>query len=185
MIGVQALLLTGVFGAGKSAVAEEIANVLEAGGCRFAAIDLDWLCWSNAPGAGHDEHEILVRNLAAVAAIYRGAGVQRFVLAGAVPDSATLDALRAAMAAPVLVVRLTAPLPVVEERLAGSSAHGRSDDLVRARAWLAAGMGVGLEDAIVENVGPVREATLRILEIAGWGGGDAVSTPPRMASINP
>jgi len=167
----RALLLTGVFGAGKSAVAVEIADLLEVGAPPYAAIDLDWLCWSSAGGAGHDEHEILARNLAAVAANYREAGVERFVLAGSVGDAVTLEAVRAALAVPVLVVRLTAPLAVIEERLGSSPTTGRADDLARARDWLAAGTGVGLEDAVVENVGPIRETAARVLELAGWSPG--------------
>ena len=45
----RALLLTGVFGAGKSAVAEEIADLLEGGASPYAAIDLDWLCENVGP----------------------------------------------------------------------------------------------------------------------------------------
>ncbi len=167
----RAILLTGVFGAGKSAVAEEIADLLEAGAPPYAAIDLDWLCWSNASGADHHEHEILARNLAAVAANYREAGVERFVLAGSVADAVTLDAIRAATAVPVIVVRLTAPLAIIEKRLGSSPTTGRADDLARARDWLAAGTGAGLEDEVVENVGSIRDTADRVLELAGWSPG--------------
>jgi chloramphenicol 3-O-phosphotransferase len=167
----RAVLLTGVFGAGKSAVAEEIADLLEASAPPYAAIDLDWLCWSNAGGADHHEHEILARNLAAVAGTYRDAGVERFVLAGSVADAATLEAVRSALAAPVLVVRLTAPLAIIEERLGSSPTRGRADDLARAREWLAAGTGTGLEDEVVENVGSIRDTAVRVLELAGWSPG--------------
>lgn len=168
MSDVRAILLTGVFGTGKSAVAAEIAELLEPSTQRYAAIDLDWLCWSNVDGSDHGEHEILARNLAAIAAIYRQAGAGRFVLAGSIENAATLDAIRAAIVAPLTVVRLTAPLSVIEERLGGSPTNGRADDLARARAWLAAGTGVGLEDAVIENVDPIRETALRVLELAGW-----------------
>jgi chloramphenicol 3-O-phosphotransferase len=166
-----AILIMGVFGAGKSSVAEEMADLLEASGRSYAAIDLDWLCWSNAPGADHDEHGILARNLAAVAGNYREAGVERFVLAGSVADAVTLEAVRVARAVPVLVVRLTAPLGIIEERLSSSPTRGRADDLARAREWLAAGTGAGLEDETVENVGAIRETALRILALARWSPG--------------
>ncbi len=167
----RAVLLIGVFGAGKSAVAEEIADLLEDSAPPYAAIDLDWLCWSNAGGADHHEHVILVRNLAALAANYRAAGVERFVLAGSVADAATLEAVRDAMAVPVLVVRLTAPLAVIERRLGSSPTRGRADDLARARDWLAAGTGAGLEDETIENVGALRDTAVRVLDIAGWSPG--------------
>ena len=104
-------------------------------------------------------------------ATYREAGVERFVLAGSVADAVTLDAVRGAMAVPVLVVRLTAPLAIIEERLGSSPTRGRADDLARAREWLAAGTGAGLEDEVIENVGPIRETALRVLELAGWSAG--------------
>jgi hypothetical protein len=168
MTDARALLLTGVFGSGKSTVAEEVANLLEAGGQPYAAIDLDWLCWSNVDGSDHGEHAILARNLAAVATTYREAGVRRFVLAGSVENAATLDAIRAAISAPMTVVRLTAPLSVIEERLGSSPTKGRADDLARAREWLAGGTGAGLDDAVIENIGPIRQTALRVLDVAGW-----------------
>ena len=106
-----------------------------------------------------------------MAANYREAGVERFVLAGSVADSVTLEAICAALAVPVLVVRLTAPLPIIEERLGSSPTSGRADDLARARDWLAASTGAGLEDEVMENVGSVRDTAIRVLELAGWSPG--------------
>ena len=37
------VLITGVYGTGKSALVEEIAHVLEVRGVPFGAMDLDWL----------------------------------------------------------------------------------------------------------------------------------------------
>jgi len=164
----RAILLTGAFGTGKSTVAEEIAHLLEGMGLSYAAIDLDWLCWSNATGADHSEHGILVQNLEAVVSVYRQARVERFVLAGAVADAPTLDALRAAIGVPVLTVRLTAPLAVIEQRLGAAPTRGRAEDLERAREWVTAGTGVGLEDGTVQNAGSLREAAIRVLDLAGW-----------------
>jgi adenylylsulfate kinase len=165
---VRALLLTGVYGTGKSSVAAEIAELLEARGQPYAAIDLDWLCWSNVDGSDHGEYEILGRNLAAMAGIYRNAGAQRLVLAGSVENAATLDAIRAAVGASLTVIMLTAPLSVIEARLGDSPTSGRADDLARAREWLAAGTGPGMEAAIIENVGPIQQTALRVLDVAGW-----------------
>lgn len=164
----EALLLTGAYGTGKSAVAEEIADILEARGVPYAAIDLDWLTWSNAPGADHGTLELLVRNLGAVVANYLEAGVHLFVLAYSVADLATLKAIRTAMAMPVRVVRLTVPAATIEERLGSSPARGRGDDLVRAREWLAAGIGVGLEEVAIDNLGPLRDTADRVLMAIAW-----------------
>ena len=48
---VEGVLITGVYGAGKSSVAVEMANAFEARGGRFGAVDRDWLCGSACPGS--------------------------------------------------------------------------------------------------------------------------------------
>ena len=167
----RAILVTGAFGTGKTSVVEEAAELLEDAWPPYAAIDLDWLAWSNAPGANHDEHALLARNLASVAATFREAGVRRFLLAGAVAEQEALEAIRAAIGVPLHVVRLVVPASVIEERIGSAPTSGRADDLERARLWVSAGTGVGLEDDLVENEGPIRETALRVLGGAGWLGG--------------
>jgi hypothetical protein len=84
---VEGVLITGVYGAGKSSVAEEIADALEARGARFGAVDLDWLMWFGVPRCGaRNLRRVFLANLAAVVANYRDAGVIHFVFAGAVRD---------------------------------------------------------------------------------------------------
>jgi hypothetical protein len=46
----EAVLLTGVYGAGKTAVVEEIGTVLEERDAPYAALDLD--CWPGSTPAG-------------------------------------------------------------------------------------------------------------------------------------
>ncbi len=87
------MLITGVFGAGTSSVAEEIAHILENRGYPYAALDLDWLGWFSA-GDEAAHFRILRKNLAAVVGNYRAAGVRLFILAYAVPDSAQLEDLK-------------------------------------------------------------------------------------------
>ena len=89
---------------------------------------------------------------------------------------ATLDAIRDALAMPLLVVRLEVPLEVVEARLGGAPTRGRADDLARAREWFAAGPGVELEDAVLDGTLPVATVAERVLELAGWH--DRRSAPP-------
>ncbi len=164
----RAILVTGVYGTGKSTVIGDIGGLLENGPTVYAAIDLDWLVWSNAPGAGHHDHDLLARNLGAVVSNYRAAGVERILLAGFVPHRSTVAAIRDAIDMPLFVVRLTAPLAVIAARLRSAPDAARLDDLETSRAALAADAGVGLEDAVVENVGPIRDASIRVLEAAGW-----------------
>jgi Adenylylsulphate kinase len=44
----EAVLLTGLYGVGKSTIAAEMADLLEDAGLPYAALDLDWLTWCNA-----------------------------------------------------------------------------------------------------------------------------------------
>ena len=166
--GPHAILVTGVYGTGKSTVIADIGDLLDAGSEIYAAIDLDWLWWSNSPRTGPDDHGLLLRNLASVVANDRAAGVDRFVLAGFVAEREVVDAIREAIGMPLFVVRLTVPLAVIETRLGDAPDAGRADDLEVARRSLEHGAGVGLEDAVVENDGPIRETSIRVLEAAGW-----------------
>ena len=165
---VAAILVNGVYGAGKTTVVEELADLLEQAGEPYAAIDLDWLAWSNASGGGHEETDLLARNLRAVAGTYREAGARRFVVAGFVEAPALLAAIREALAMPVAVVWLSVPIEEIEHRLSGAPTRGRSDDLVVARDRLAAGAGRGLENHVIENTDAPRAAASRILELVGW-----------------
>ena len=79
----EGVLITGVYGAGKSSVAEEIADALEARGARFGAVDLDWLMWFGVPGVEPENlRRVFLADLAAVVGNYRDAGVIHFVLPG-------------------------------------------------------------------------------------------------------
>jgi hypothetical protein len=68
----RAVLVTGVYGAGKTTVAVALVDQLAAAGDAVAAIDLDWLGWYEAPVAW-DEHEdprMTLRNLEALRDAY-------------------------------------------------------------------------------------------------------------------
>jgi hypothetical protein len=106
----EALLITGVFGAGKSSAAEEIAHTLGLLHAPFALIDLDFLAWFG-PEDEAAHQRVLSENLAAVVRNYRAAGVRLFVLAHAVTDAEELARLRAVLDMPVRVVRLVVPYP--------------------------------------------------------------------------
>jgi hypothetical protein len=168
----RAVLLTGPFGVGKSAVAAEIADVL-GGHVAYAAIDLDWLMWyDDGHSAAHSDAttEMLARNLGAVVANYREAGVRLFILAGSVRAADEYRALRAAVGMPVIVVRLHAPLAEIEARLASDVTTGRQDDLRRTRNWIAAGEKSDFEDFAIENVGPIRAVARRVIDLVGMPG---------------
>ena len=126
----QGVLITGVYGSGKSSIAAEIAYLLEQQDRPFALLDLDYLSWAG-PDTGDRAAEIklLSQNLAAIAPNYRRLGVTLFVLAYFVRSAAEVQAIRAALDLPLKVVRLAVPLAVVEQRLASDVTSGRRDDL--------------------------------------------------------
>jgi chloramphenicol 3-O-phosphotransferase len=168
---VEAVLLTGLYGSGKSSVAAEMADLLEGRGVRYAAIDLDWLAWANVgDGDGHGpiENPLLVPNLRAVVANDAAAGVRKFVLAGTIRSAEELDAMRSALAMPVRVVRLTVPVAVIESRLGGDPTSGRAGDLDVARRAAARAEGEGFEDLAVDNDRPIGEVAAEIVGWLGW-----------------
>ena len=76
------VVLTGVYGVGKSSVVEEMAELLEQDAIAYGAIDVDWLWWFDAPGIGHEaSRQVLFANLKSVVGNYLHAGVLRFLLA--------------------------------------------------------------------------------------------------------
>lgn len=142
----EGVLLTGVYGSGKSSVAEEIAYLLERRGEPYALLDLDYLSWA---GTGADDRAagfaLMLQNLAAVTANYRRAGIRFFVLAYFVRSHGEVAGVRKALGLPLQVVRLTVPLPDIE-RLASDVTSGRRDDLREAASSIAAAEGAGVED---------------------------------------
>jgi hypothetical protein len=111
----QAVLITGVYGSGKSSVAEEMAAVLEEHNAPYALLDLDFLAWFDTGGEdGPTEHRMMLTNLAAVVGNYLAVGVRFFILAKAVRDAAELEDLKAGLPMPLKVVRLTVPMEEIE-----------------------------------------------------------------------
>ena len=99
---VEGVLLTGVYGSGKSSVAEEIAYLLEQRGEPYALPDLDYLGWAGA-GTGDRAAEagLMLQNLAAVAANYRKAGIRFFVLAYFARSTGEIQGVREALGLPM------------------------------------------------------------------------------------
>ena len=165
----QAVVVTGVYGVGKTTVIEEMAEQLENAGLGFGAIDLDWLWWFNAPSLQDDAaNGIGLSNLAAVAGNYRSAGVSRVMLAGAIADDTQLAELVHAIRCPLRVVRLTLPFREIENRLAGAVTTGRQIDLRQTREWIEEDFGSGIGDLVIANDRPVQAVAREILDWLGW-----------------
>ena len=140
----EGVLITGVYGSGKSSVAAEIAHLLQERRQPYALLDLDFLGWA---GVNFDDraagYSLMLRNLAAVVSNYCDAGINTFVLAWFVRDHGALRRVREAAGVPLRVVRLSVPLPDIERRLSVDVTTERQDDLRVAAASIAAGEGVG------------------------------------------
>jgi hypothetical protein len=165
----EAVLLTGVYGSGKSAVATEIAYLLERRVVPYALLDLDYLSWAGTgTGDRAAEFGLMLQNLAAVAANYRGPGIRLFVLAYFVRSPGEVADVQEALGLPLRVVRLEVPLPDIERRLAGDVTSGRGDDLREAAMSIAAAEGVGVEDIAVSNNRPIGVVAREVMTFLGW-----------------
>jgi hypothetical protein len=166
----EGVLIVGVYGTGKSSVCEELAERLESAGLAYAAVDLDWLGWYDAPGRtfDHDRREpVALANLAAVVGNYLAAGVDHVVLAGSVWSAPELDAIRGAVLVPLRVVQLTVPYEEIAARLAGAVTTGRANDLEEARRQ-SEQLDVGLAELVIANEGTIQGVADQILRWLGW-----------------
>jgi hypothetical protein len=164
-----AVLVIGVYGAGKSTVVEDIADLLEKRGVPYGVLDVDWLGWFDSGGDEAAHWRVEMANVSSVCRAYVGEGVRCLALARSVRDRGQLDAIRAAVGVPMRVVRLEVDAALVEERLSPEPSEARSqDDLHVSLEWLAAGHGVGLEDLLLDGARPIRETSTRICSWLGW-----------------
>jgi hypothetical protein len=168
---VEAVLITGAYGSGKSSLAAEIADMLEERGLPYAAIDLDWLAWADTGRQDESaEHRLLLKNLASVMRNYLDAGVRFFVLARAFRSTSELESLIGALPMRPRLVRLTLPADVIERRLGSDVTSGRHDDLRELTALVAEAEVEGIEDRTVSNDRPISGAAAEVLEWLDWKG---------------
>jgi hypothetical protein len=163
------VLITGVYGSGKSPVAAEIAYMLEQRHQPYALLDLDYLSWAGTGSSDRaEEFGLLLQNLADVAGNYRRAGIHLFVLAYFLRDGTELQALRKAAGLPLRVARLEVPLAEIEQRLATDITSGRHDDLRQAASSIATCEGVGVEDVVITNDRPIEVVAEELMIFLGW-----------------
>jgi energy-coupling factor transporter ATP-binding protein EcfA2 len=164
------VLIIGAYGSGKSSLCEELAGVLEAAGTAYGAIDLDWLGWYDAPGRrlDHDQRDpVAMANLEAVVTNYVSAGVDHFVLAGAVWSDEELAAIRGALAFPLRVVQLLVAYEEIERRLLSAVSTARANDLEEAKRQSERG-DLGLSDVVIVNDRPIWEVADEVLDWLHW-----------------
>ena len=166
--GPLAVLLTGVFGVGKSTLAADLADRLDEAGVPVAALDLDWLTWTNVSGASRaGEHDMMLANLRPMVDRYRSAGARYFVLARTIRGLEELATLGEALAMPLRVVELTIPFEEIARRLATDPTEARQRDLAQSEQWMSEHSS-GIADLVVVNDRSVRQVAVEILAWLGW-----------------
>jgi ribosomal protein L20 len=111
------LIITGTMGAGKTAVLGEASDILDRRQFVHAAIDLDTLGLAHLPSAARSDG-VMYENLRSICKNYAALGVQRFLVARAIEDSAQLKLCRDIIpAVNTVVCRLTASLETMKRRV--------------------------------------------------------------------
>ena len=169
---VPVLVLTGPIGVGKTALSDEISDLLQRAGEPHVQIDMDSLSWCYPRPEG-DPHAIGLRfrNLAAIWPNFVAAGARRAVIDAVVEARADLERYTGAIPeADLTVVRLRASPATLEERIrrrmpgAGLEWH-----LDRAPGLATMKDRAAVEDHLVEtDVRSVREIAEEVLDRAGW-----------------
>ena len=99
---------------------------------------------------------------------YREGGISVFVLAYFVSGHHELRGIRDAYGVPPRVVRLSVPLPDIEQRLSADVTTERREELREAARQIAADEGVGIEDIVLANDRPVPVVAEQIMTWLGW-----------------
>ena len=169
MSTVEAVLLTGAVGSGKTALAVELGAVLGGRGVGVAVVDLDWLGWVH--GARADPSNLILSNLEAILPNFRSTGVKRLVLARMVRSRAEIDAIKNALSdVSLTVVRVGAAPDVIERRLRRRDTGVELEEHLGEHAAMTAALDqAGLEDLRVENDDrPIAEVAAELVDRLGW-----------------
>jgi hypothetical protein len=169
---VPVLLITGPVGVGKSTVAAEAARLLREAGVPHALVDLAWIgqCWP-VPADDPWNERLIHRNLACMWANFQRAGADRLLLARVLEARSLLRyVVQAVPGAEITVVRLGAPLAVLQARIRSREATGDPSWFLGAAAHTAQVLeGAGVEDHLVNNQDrAVWEVAEEVLRLVGW-----------------
>lgn len=168
---VPVLLITGPVGVGKSTVAAEAARLLREARVPHGLVDLDDLerCWP-VPADDPWNERVAHRNLACVWANYQQAGAGQLILTRVLEDRSLLRRVaRAVPGAAVTVVRLHAPLAVIQARIRSREAVDPGWFLGAAAHTAQLFEQAGVEDYLIDNENrPVTAVAAELLRQTGW-----------------
>ncbi len=167
------LVVNGTVGAGKTTVAETVADLLRERGVPYAWIDVDALRRAY-PTAADDPfgQAVALDHLEAMAGVLRRRGYRHVVLAEVIERRADRELYeRAFDGAELTVVRLAASERTRLDRLDRRERDPWRDWHLARTVELAAILeAAGVDDAVVDNDGerPLREVAAEVLTAAGW-----------------
>jgi thymidylate kinase len=163
--------ITGAIGAGKTAVAEAVSELLHSNRARHALIDVDWLGQVYPPPDSHHFLDLAFRNLAVIAPNFISAGARYFVIALTMTSQDELTELRRALPQVSLTVcRIDASPQTIAERIRRRELGSLRDD------FLSRTDAVGLEIAeaginhfvISNDDRPIIKVAQELLERLSW-----------------
>jgi predicted kinase len=167
---VPVLLVTGPIGVGKTAVLREADAILVEAGSEHATIELEEIarCWTSA--TEHSRTAFVYQNLAALWSNFVAVGASRLLLAALLEQRSDLRCVSQAIpGATITVVRLDAPVSVLERRIRMREPASPEDELAGARWWATHLDQVKVEDHVVETESrPVAAIAREVLRLADW-----------------
>jgi predicted kinase len=167
---VPVLLVTGPIGVGKTAVLHEADALLIEVGAGHGTVELEEIarCWTDA--MERSRASLVYQNLAALWSNFAAVGASRLLLAGLLEQRSELRLVSEAVpGAAVTVVRLHAPLSVLEQRIRLREPGSPKGEIDGARWWAEHLDKARLEDHLVETEDrPVDEVAREVLRLAGW-----------------
>ena len=168
---VPVLLITGPVGVGKSTVASQASLLLRQADVPHALVDLDAIeiCWP-VPADDPWNERLSHRNLACMWANFREAGAERLLLVRVLEDRSLLRKVAAAVpGAEITVVRLHAPLEVLQARIRSREAVDPSWFLGAAAHTAEVFEQAHVEDYLIDNESrSVPEVAAELLRRTGW-----------------
>lgn len=167
---VPVLFVTGPVGVGKTAVLREADLLLVQADAGHATVELEEIarCWTEVTEGSRAS--FVYGNLAALWSNFAAVGAARLLLSGLIEHRADVQQVSAAIpGAAVTVVRLTAPLEVLEQRIRLREPATPDEELDGARWWTAHFEREHPEDFLVESdQRPLRKIAGEVLRLASW-----------------